>query len=67
MDAVRKGLIPVTCTLDTEQLGKDTVDALWEYGQEGRVNSYYNVDLKFITKETASAEAVGGAERNENS
>ena len=62
MDAVRKGLIPVTCTLDTEQLGRDTVDALWEYGQEGRVNSYYNVDLKFITKETADEISEGETE-----
>ena len=66
MDAVRKGLIPVTCTLDTEQLGRDSVDALWEYGQEGRVNSYYNVDLKFITKETAD-EISEGENGNENS
>ena len=66
MDAVRKGLIPVTCTLDTEQLGRDSVDALWEYGQEGRVNSYYNVDLKFITKETAG-EISEGESGNENS
>ena len=49
-EAVDKGLIPVTCTLDTEKMGKDCIEALWEYRQEGRVNSYYNVELEFLTK-----------------
>ena len=47
-EAVNKGLIPVTCTLDTEKMGKDCIEALWEYKQEGRVNSYYNVELQFV-------------------
>ena len=49
-EAVDKGLIPVTCTLDTEKMGKDCIEALWEYRQEGRVNSYYNVELEFVSK-----------------
>lgn len=49
-EAVNKGLIPVTCTLDTEKMGKDCIEALWEYKQEGRVNSYYNVELEFVSK-----------------
>lgn len=49
-EAVDKGLIPVTCTLDTEKMGKDCIEALWEYKQEGRVNSYYNVELEFVSK-----------------
>lgn len=49
--AVEKGLIPVTCTLDTEGMGKDCVDALWELKQEGRVNSYYNAALEFLGKD----------------
>ena len=49
-EAVNKGLIPVTCTLDTEKVGKDCIEALWEYKQEGRVNSYYNVELEFVSK-----------------
>lgn len=51
LEAVEKSLIPVTCSLDTDQMGKDSVEALWEYSQEGRVNSYYNVELNFITKD----------------
>ncbi len=50
-EAVDKGLIPVTCTLDTEKMGKDCIEALWEYRQEGRVNSYYNAELQFLKKE----------------
>lgn len=49
-EAVNKGLIPVTCTLDTEKMGKDCIESLWEYKQEGRVNSYYNVELEFVSK-----------------
>lgn len=49
-EAVNKGLIPVTCTLDTEKMGKDCIEALWEYKQEGIVNSYYNVELEFVSK-----------------
>lgn len=49
-EAVDKGLIPVTCTLDTEKMGKDCIEALWEYRQEDRVNSYYNVEPEFITR-----------------
>ena len=49
-EAVNKGLIPVTCTLDTEKMGKDCIEALWEYKQEGRVKSYYNVELEFVSK-----------------
>jgi len=32
-------------------MGKNCVEALWEFEQEGRVNSYYNVELQFLTKE----------------
>lgn len=51
LEAVKKGLIPVTFTMDTAQIGTYSVEALTEYWQEGRANSYYNVDLKFITQE----------------
>lgn len=49
--AVEKGLIPVTCTLDTDAMGRDCVEALWEFRQEGGVNSYYNVELNFLAKD----------------
>lgn len=49
--AVEKGLIPVTCTLDTAKMGRNCIEALWEFEQEGRVNSYYNAELQFLKKE----------------
>lgn len=49
--AVDKGIISVTCDVDTSQLGIYSVEALTEYLKEGRSNSYYNVDLNFIGKE----------------
>ena len=49
--AVEKGLIPVTCTLDTVKMGRNCIEALWEFEQEGRVNSYYNAELQFLKKE----------------
>lgn len=49
--AVDKGIISVTCDVDTSQLGAYSVEALTEYLKEGRSSAYYNVDLSFIGKE----------------
>ena len=54
LEAVRKGNIPVTLVIDTEQMGRYCVQALEEYLQEGHANSYYSVDLQFVTKENVS-------------
>ena len=51
LEAVTKGNIPVTLVIDTEQMGRYCVQALEEYLQEGHANSYYSVDLQFVTKE----------------
>lgn len=48
--AVEKGIISVTCDVDTSQLGIYSVEALTEYLKEGRANSYYNVDINFLGK-----------------
>ncbi len=53
LKAVEKGLIPVTCRIDTKQLGMYSVKALTEYCREGRVSSYYNVDVSFVDQDTA--------------
>lgn len=49
--AVEKGIISVTCDVNTSQLGSYSVEALVEYLKEGRSSAYYNVDLSFIGKE----------------
>ncbi|HJB28994.1 MAG TPA: substrate-binding domain-containing protein [Candidatus Blautia faecavium] len=51
MDAVGKGLIPVTLSMNVEQIGTYSIEALTEYWEVGRANSYYSVDLDVITEE----------------
>ena len=51
LTAVEKGVISVTCDVDTDQLGKYSIEALTEYQKDGRTNSYYNVDINFLDKD----------------
>ena len=55
LTAVEKGVISVSCDVDTDQLGKYTIEALTEYQKEGRTNSYYNVDINFLDKDAVQA------------
>lgn len=55
LDAVSKGLICVTCNVDTNQLGQQSVQALVEYLRDGRVSIYNNVDVSFVDREKALA------------
>ena len=55
LTAVEKGVISVTCDVDTDQLGKYTIEAFTEYQKEGRTNSYYNVDINFLDKDAVQA------------
>ncbi|MDO4339580.1 MAG: sugar ABC transporter substrate-binding protein [Eubacteriales bacterium] len=50
-DAIENGLIPVTIQMDAAQVGTYSIEALTEYWEVGRANSYYNVDLNIVTKE----------------
>ena len=52
LQALRQDLIPVTMTIDTFALGDDSVQALDEYLELGRVSSYYNIALSGITPTT---------------
>lgn len=54
LDAVRKGTMAMTLCIDTRQMGKYSVQALTESIHDGRTNSFYSVDLQFVTKENAS-------------
>ena len=53
LTAVEKGVISVTCDVDTDQLGRYSIEALTEYQKDGRTNSYYNVDINFLDKDAA--------------
>ena len=48
--AVRKGVISVTCDVDTTQLGQYSVEAVTSYIEDGRTNSFYNVDINFLDR-----------------
>ena len=52
LQALRQDLIPVTMTIDTGALGEDSVQALDEFLELGRVSSYYNISLSGITPMT---------------
>lgn len=55
LTAVEKGVISVTCDVDTDQLGRYSIEALTEYQKDGRTNSYYNVDINFLDKAAVQA------------
>lgn len=48
LDAVQKGTVPMVITLDTEQMGRCSVEALEEYYSMGYTSSYFSVDLDII-------------------
>lgn len=52
LSALQQGVIPVSMTIDTKQMGEAAVDALGEYLDLGRVSNYYNIALKSITPKT---------------
>ena len=54
LQALRQDLIPVTMTVDTGALGADSIQALDEYLELGRVSSYFNISLSGITPMTVS-------------
>ncbi|MDY3919950.1 MAG: substrate-binding domain-containing protein [Candidatus Limivivens sp.] len=55
LDAVRKGTIPVTIALNTEEIGKYSINALEEYLSLGHASSYYNVNIDIITQENVDS------------
>ncbi len=54
LDAIEKGTVPASVTLDTEQMGRYIIEALEEYHTMGYTSSYMSVDLHVITKENVS-------------
>lgn len=51
LGAVERGTMAMSLYIDTAQMGKCSAQAMMEYIQEGRTNSFYSVDLEFINKE----------------
>lgn len=65
LDAINQGIIPVTIDLNTEQMGKYSIQALTEYEKDGYVNSFFNVELKVIDKKKAGEMLNHGKEKME--
>lgn len=55
LEAIKKNLASLTVAMDTEQLGKQSVQALLEYQEMGYVNNYYSVDLHIINNENVDS------------
>ncbi len=51
LDAVSKGLIKATLSIDAEEIGELCVEALDEYWTLGRVSDYFNVGISMITQD----------------
>ena len=54
LDAVRRGTMAMSLYIDTEQMGKYSVQAMMECIRDGRTNSFYSVDLQFVDSENVS-------------
>lgn len=54
LEAIRKGTMAMTLYIDTAQLGVFSIKALEESIGDGRTNSFYSVDMAFITKDNVS-------------
>ena len=67
MDAVEKGIIPVTIYMDADQIGTYSIEALTEFLESGRSNTYYTVDLHAVTTEDLQAAAAEDLKEQESS
>ena len=54
LDAVKKGTVPMVITLDTQQAGRSSIEALEEYHSMGYVSNFFSVDLETITRSNCS-------------
>ncbi len=51
MEAVKKGTMSKTLSIDADEMGRYSVQAMTECIRDGRTNSFYSVELQFISKE----------------
>ena len=54
LNAIFRGTTSAAFELDTEQVGRYSVEALQEYREMGYVSEYFSVDLELITKENVA-------------
>lgn len=54
LEAVRRGTMAMSLYIDTEGMGRNSVQAMMECIRDGRTNSFYSVDLQFVTRENTA-------------
>lgn len=54
LDAIRRGTVAMSLYIDTEQMGRDSMQAMMECIRDGRTNSFYSVGLQFVTSENVA-------------
>ena len=50
LDAIEKGTVPMAITMNAQQIGASSVEALEEYYDMGHVSDYHTVNLSIITQ-----------------
>lgn len=54
LEAVNRGTMSKTLSIDTEEIGRYSVQAMTECIRDGRTNSFYSVELKFVSKDNVA-------------
>lgn len=54
LDAIRNGNVAMTMMADTEGMGRACAKALLDQIEEGRTNSYYEIEMNFMTADDLS-------------
>ena len=62
LQGIDRNVINATLSIETGQMGRYCVDALWEYGQSGTTNQYFAVDVELINKENVAQYMVDAHE-----
>lgn len=55
LNAVSKQIIPATFTVDTERIGRETVNCLDEYIESGFVTDFISIDIETITAQNVDS------------
>jgi ribose transport system substrate-binding protein len=55
LSALQRGILPATIALDSEEIGRYSIDALEEYVTLGYASNYYSVGLNVITPDNVSS------------
>lgn len=54
LEAIERGIIPVTLVVDTDEVGRYSIEALEEFHELGHASSYYSVTLSLITQDNVA-------------